>query len=53
MILSSYLDINREVRYEAIIKVLEYRQEKRLGLILGLDSSLWGHSTNRERNLLT
>ena len=50
MILSAYLDITRAVRYEALIKALEYRQEKRLGLILAIDcnahSTLWGHSTN-------
>ena len=50
MILCAYLDITRLVRYKALIKALEYRQEKRLGLILAIDcnanSTLWGHSTN-------
>ena len=50
LIISAYLDINISVRTDALIKVLEYRQEKRLGLILAVDSNahstLWGHSTN-------
>ena len=50
IIISAYLVIDFNVRMDALIKVLEYRQEKRLGMILAADSNahstLWGHSAN-------
>ena len=57
LIVSAYLDINLNIRNEALIKILEYRQEKRLGLIIGMDSNahstLWGHSNNSRGSILT
>ena len=50
LIISVYLDIHLNVRMDTLIKVLECRKEKRLGLILAVDSNansiLWGHSTD-------
>ena len=57
LIVSAYMDINQSVRNDALIKILEYRQLKRLGLILAMDSnahsSLWGFSTNPRGATLT
>ena len=51
---SAYMDINQN---NALIKILEYRQLKRLGLILAMDSNahstLWGFSTNPRGAILT
>ena len=50
LIVSAYLDINLSIRTDGLIQILEYRQAKRLGLILAIDcnahSTLWGQSTN-------
>ena len=43
LIISAYLDIYTNVRTEAQIKVLEYQQDKRLGLILAIDSNQTEH----------
>ena len=57
LIVSAYLDINLNVRSDALINILEYRQEKRLGLILGVDcnahSKLWGHMNNTSGTIMT
>ena len=57
LIVSAYMDINYNIRSEALIKILECRQTKRLGLILAVDSNahstLWGHSTNQRGSILT
>ena len=57
LIISAYLDINLSVRSDALIDILEYRQEKRLGLILAIDSNadstLWGHANNTRGTLMT
>ena len=50
LVISAYQDINHSVRSEALTKLLDYRSEKRLGLLLATDSNahctLWGHSNN-------
>ena len=57
LIVSAYVDINLNVKTEALINILEYRQEKRLGLILAVDSNahstLWGHSNNARGTIMT
>ena len=57
LIVSAYLDINHNVRSDAIKNILEYKQVKCLGLILALDSNahstLWGHTNNPRGSALT
>ena len=57
LIVSAYLDINMTIKTEALINTLEYRQEKRLGLILAVDcnahGTLWGHSNNTRGTMMT
>ena len=38
LVVSAYLDINLNIRTDALINILEYRQDKRLGLIVAIDS---------------
>ena len=57
LIISVYMDINHNIRSEALINILEYRQSKHLGLIMAMDSNahstLWGHTTNPRGTMLT
>ena len=57
IVVSAYMDINLSIRTDALINILEYRQEKRLGLIIAMDSnahsSLWGYSNNTRGTTMT
>ena len=57
LVVSGYLDINHNVRSDALVNILEYRQSKRLGMILAIDSNahstLWGHANNPRGAALT
>ena len=57
LIVITYLDINLNVRTDALINILEYRQEKWLGLILAADCNacrtLWGHSNDTRGTTMT
>ena len=57
LVVSAYMDINLNIRTDALINILEYRQEKCLGLIIAADSNahstLWVHSNNSRGTTLT
>ena len=57
LIISAYMDINRNIRNDDLLSILEYRQSKRLGLIMAMDSNahstLWGHASNPRGITLT
>ena len=46
LVISAYMDIIQNIRKDTLVNILEYRQAKRLGLILAMDSNahstLWG-----------
>ena len=56
VILSVYLDITQEGVPEYLIKAINYCKQKRLAILLGMDSNAhsdtWGHSNNKRGNEL-
>ena len=57
LVISAYMDINHNIRKYTLVDILEYRQEKRMGLIMAMDSNahstLWGHTNNLRGTTLT